>query len=132
MNPPSTIESSTEPNVNYAWAEYLDCMEGAPDTVILVKAKPKPSPLLGIVACFVLTLVAYWLNELKYWPFTIQGGRHPLEPVIMAMVLGIIIGNLWTVPAALKPGVKFAVKQLLPWGIILLGARFNFRGIVEL
>ncbi|PWU20176.1 MAG: hypothetical protein C5B50_04615 [Verrucomicrobia bacterium] len=134
MSSPSGIEEagkSSESNANYAWAEYLDCMEGAPDTVILVKAKPQPTPVLGVVVCFVITLAAYWLNERPFWPFTIQGGRHPLEPVIMSMVVGILIGNLWTLPAALKPGVKFCVKQLMPFGIILLGARLDFKEIVK-
>lgn len=123
---------STEPNAKYAWAEYLGCMEGVPgDVVSLTRAKPKETRAWGISACLLLTVVAFWLNNLTLWPFTI-GGRHPFEPVMMSIVLGMVLSNIWALPKWLLPGVKFSVKKLLPLGIILLGARLNFSEIVQL
>jgi uncharacterized integral membrane protein (TIGR00698 family) len=37
------------------------------------------------------------------------------------------LSNAWTMPKALHSGIKFSVKKLLPLGIVLLGARLNFR-----
>ena len=54
-----------------------------------------------------------------------------LGPVLMAVVLGMIIGNAATLPEATKAGIGFAAKKLLRLGVILLGARLTFGDIVE-
>ena len=132
-NPLLTEPVLAERHAKYDWAEYLGCMEGAPDDVVnLTPARSKDSPAWGIFICLLLTGIAMWLSELPVWPFTIQGGRHPLEPVMMSIVLGMILSNVWAMPKWCQPGVKFSVKKLLPFGIILLGARLNFSEIMQL
>lgn len=117
----------------YAWAEYLGCMEGVPlDVVNLTAAKPKPSAAWGLLVCLLLTMAAMWLNDLPVWPFTLPGGRHPFEPVMLSIVLGMVLSNVWALPKWFLPGVKFSVKKLLPLGIILLGARLDFVAILKL
>src|SRR5262249_55415031 len=78
-----------------------------------------------------VTLVAMSLAEVRVWPFTLPDGRHPIEPVMMAIVLGMALSSCWAVPKSLQPGIKFSVKKLLPLGIILLGARLNFRDLAK-
>ena len=124
---------------DYSWAEYLDYMEGGgSDVVSLPSAKPaaapvpkKDHPIWGVLASIVVTLVAIWLSELNMPPFTLAGGRHPIEPVMLAIVLGMVLSNCWTLPKAIQPGLKFSVKKLLPLGIVLLGARLNFQEMVK-
>ena len=72
-----------------------------------------------------------WLAALNVWPFQING-RPTFEPVMIAIVLGMILGNLWAVPKSFSPGVKFSVKKFLPLGIIVLGARLNYLDILRL
>ena len=74
-----------------------------------------------------LALLAQWLSELPFRPFTLEGKRHPIEPVMLAIILGMILSNVWALPKMLHSGIKFSVKKLLPLGIVLLGARLNFR-----
>src|SRR4051794_33349295 len=114
---------------DYSWAEYLDYMEGGgSDVLTLPAAKPavapkgqkKDHPIWGVVLALVLTLAAIWLSERPFFPFTLTGGRHPIEPVMLAIVLGMALSNLWTLPKVLHPGIKFSVKKLLPLGIVLL------------
>lgn len=122
-------------NAKYAWAEYLDCMEGVPgDVVSLARTKPKSKETIawGVLICLLLTLAAMQINNLPFWPFTIPGGGHPFEPVMFSIVLGMILSNVWALPKWLLPGVKFSVKKLLPLGIILLGARLEFKEILKL
>jgi len=78
-----------------------------------------------------LTLAAIWLSELPFRPFTLAGGRHPIEPVMLAIVLGMALSNCWTLPKTLQPGIKFSVKKVLPLGIVLLGARLDFREMIK-
>jgi uncharacterized integral membrane protein (TIGR00698 family) len=119
---------------DYSWANYLDYMEGGGSDVLAFRAatvpfKPaeekKDQPLWGILAAVGVTLVAVMLSELPVWPFTISG-RHPIEPVMLAIVLGMVLSNVWTLPKSLQSGIKFSVKKILPVGIVLLGARLDF------
>jgi uncharacterized integral membrane protein (TIGR00698 family) len=125
---------------DYSWAEYLDYMEGGgSDVLTLPTAKPvakplekkKEQPVLGVLLAISVTLVAIWLSDLPVAPFTVAGGRHPIEPVMLAIILGMTLSNCWSVPKSLQPGIKFSVKKLLPLGIVLLGARLNFLDLVK-
>jgi uncharacterized integral membrane protein (TIGR00698 family) len=123
---------------DYSWAAYLDYMEGGgSDVVSLPAAKPiglpqtkQEHPLWGVLAALLLTVAALWLGQLRLWPFTVTTvqGRvaHPVEPVMIALFLGILVSNVWTLPKFFQPGIKFSVKKLLPVGIVLLGARLHF------
>lgn len=124
----TTATASSE----YAWAEYLHCMEGTPDVESLPVRKPTVySPVTGLLACLALTVVSYWIVALPVWPFQING-RHPLEPVTVVIVLGMIVGNSFSLPKQFQPGVKYSVKKLLSWGIVLLGARLDFKEILNI
>src|SRR5215468_1993563 len=124
---------------DYSWAEYLDYMEGGgSDVLTLPAAKPvakavekkKEQPIWGALMAIGVTLVAIWLSERNFPPFTLNG-RHPIEPVMLAIVLGMILSNCWALPKMLQPGFKFSVKKLLPLGIVLLGARLNFTHLLR-
>src|SRR5205085_5806562 len=88
-------------------------------------------PLWGVMLAIGLTLVAIWLSELRIAPFTLAGGRHPIEPVMLAIILGMAVSNVRPLPKVLQSGIKFSVKKLLPLGIVLLGARLNFLALVR-
>jgi uncharacterized integral membrane protein (TIGR00698 family) len=124
---------------DYSWAEYLDYMEGGgSDVVSLPVAKPAPiaapakkdQPVLGVLLALGVTLAAIWLAELPFRPFTLPGNRHPIEPVMIAIVLGMVLSNIWSLPKQLQAGIKFSVKKVLPLGIVLLGARLNFKDLL--
>jgi uncharacterized integral membrane protein (TIGR00698 family) len=123
---------------DYSWAEYLDYMEGGGLDVITLPAGkaapttvPKDQPLWGVVLSVTITLVAIWLSEQPFAPFTISGNRHPIEPVMIAIILGMILSNAFGLSKIFQPGVKFSVKKLLPLGIVLLGARLNFAELLK-
>ncbi|HEV2452611.1 MAG TPA: putative sulfate exporter family transporter, partial [Verrucomicrobiae bacterium] len=123
---------ATGANPEYAWAEYLHCMEGTPDEGSLPVSKPTAiSPIPGLLLCLGLTLLSYWTVTLPVWPFVING-RHPIEPVTIVIVLGMITANCLPISKQFQPGIKFSVKKLLTWGIVLLGARLDFRQILNL
>jgi len=118
-------------NPEYAWAEYLHCMEGASDIDLPVAKPAVASPIWGILLCLALTIISMWAAALKVWPFSIHG-HATFEPVMVAIILGMIAGNLLPLTKQFQPGIKFSVKKLLPLGIILLGARLDFGEIVKL
>jgi uncharacterized integral membrane protein (TIGR00698 family) len=118
-------------DTRYDWAEYLGGMEGIPDDEPI--SKPQTHPLSwGLLVCLFVTLGAIALSVLPIWPFTVQGNRHPLEPMMIAIVIGMVVSNLWTLPKMFRSGIKFSYKTLLSLGIILLGVQLNFFDILRL
>src|SRR4051812_10150757 len=126
---------------DYSWAAYLDYMEGGgSDVLTLPAAKPvvktqiADQPIWGVLLAFGVTLAALWLNKLPVWPFTlIAQGRvnHPIEPVMVAIILGMLLSNIFSLPKFLNSGIKFSVKKVLPFAIVLLGARLNFSEMMK-
>lgn len=125
------MDTKATSNPKYAWAEYLDCMEGASDIALPMSKPAVVSPIWGILFCLFLTIASMWLAQLHVWPFMIHG-HATFEPVMVAIILGMIAGNLLPSTKQLQPGVKFSVKKLLPLGIIFLGARLDFGQIIKL
>ena len=54
----------------------------------------------------------------------------PVGAVIVAVILGVIIGQLWTMPAALRNGLHRVVRLVLPAAIMLLGSRLALDELV--
>jgi uncharacterized integral membrane protein (TIGR00698 family) len=129
-------ETPVTPSSPYSWAEYLAYLEGVPEDIVSagkqLSSTSAASMSWGLLSCLGLTLVAMWMNELPFWPFIQSNGHRALEPVMLAIIMGMISGNVWTIPKSLYPGIKASVKKLLPLGIILLGARLNFLDIMRL
>jgi uncharacterized integral membrane protein (TIGR00698 family) len=126
---------------DYSWAEYLDYMEGGGSDVLTLPAAAKPAiapattwvdhPIWGVLVAIAVTVAAMFISELPFRPFTLPGARHPIEPVMIAIILGMVLSNAWVLPRTLLPGIKFSVKKLLPLGIVLLGARLNFKDLLN-
>jgi uncharacterized integral membrane protein (TIGR00698 family) len=106
-------------------------MEGIPEDVPVAKAHSH-SITSGLAICLVLTLGAWWLSTAPFWPFTVQGTRHPVEPMLLAMVIGMILSNSWTMPKLFSSGIRFSYKVLLSLGIVLLGVQLNFFDVIKL
>ncbi len=125
---------------DYSWAEYLDYMEGGGSDVISVPSAKqkgdapvgkKDQPIWGVLVAVAVTVAAMWLSDVPFWPFTVSGNRHPIEPVMLAIILGMIFSNIFTLPKTLQPGIKYAVKKLLPIGIVLIGVRLEFDKLLK-
>lgn len=59
-------------------------------------------------------------------------GIQTLSPLILSIVIGMVMGNLRTPPAACRPGMAFALKRLLRLGIILLGLQITLSQLMSL
>jgi uncharacterized integral membrane protein (TIGR00698 family) len=89
------------------------------------------SPWPGAAVCLALAAIAYLVQTLPFPPFTLSGGQHPLEAVLLALLLGLILRNAFPATARLRPGADFVLKKLLPAGIVLLGARLDFYDLLR-
>lgn len=81
--------------------------------------------LPGIALAAALAVVAAW----------IAGGLgEPLarNPVLVAMVFGLLIGNAFGCPDVLKPGLDFTKRYLLRLAVMLVGFRITLKLLSEL
>ncbi len=97
----------------------------------LLERSRVPSLLPGLMVAALLAWLSIWLS--KYVGVTIMGfAKTPISSVMVAILLGLIVGNTVHLPASLKPGLNFAVKKMLRLGIILLGIRLSIFDVFRL
>ena len=78
--------------------------------------------LPGAMLCLALALAAWFLGRL----FPVVGG-----PVI-AILLGIIVANVWHSPEMFKPGISATSKRVLQSAIVLFGFQMNLWNVLAL
>ncbi|MGI8484760.1 MAG: YeiH family protein [Thermomicrobiales bacterium] len=81
----------------------------------------------GIGLSTVVTLVAILLARLE------EGiiGYALLEPLVLALILGITIRSSWQPGERYIAGIDFAAKPLLEFAIVLLGASLNLNKLID-
>ena len=89
------------------------------------------SKIHGVLCTILIAILSLYLQKLPIWPFTLANGSHPLEAVMIALILGILISALIKIPQKLSPGIKFSSTSILNLSVILLGARLNFNSIIN-
>jgi uncharacterized integral membrane protein (TIGR00698 family) len=75
-----------------------------------------------------VALVAYIATQLNQW----LAPYFQVEALTLSILLGITLANILKLPKALKPGIDYALKTLLMYGIVLLGFKLNFKAILNL
>ena len=90
-----------------------------------------PSLLPGLAVAILLAVASIWLGD--FIGETILGfDKTPISAVMLAILLGLLIGAVVPTPKVLKPGLSFAVKKVLRLGIILLGIRLTLFDVLQL
>jgi uncharacterized integral membrane protein (TIGR00698 family) len=59
-------------------------------------------------------------------------GLRVFSPVIFAVLIGAVVGNLFTLPAASMPGIKFSSRTLLRLAIVLLGLQIPVGSLLSI
>jgi uncharacterized integral membrane protein (TIGR00698 family) len=71
----------------------------------------------GLALAAVVTITALLVAELE----TAIIGYALLEPLVLALILGVVIRAFWQPPARMEPGINFSAKQVLEFAIVLIG-----------
>lgn len=80
----------------------------------------------GFIFSAVLAFVAIFISSLEIVKSTVN-----FSPLIIAIILGLIIGNSFKLPEIFKPGINFSLKKILRVAIIFLGFRITFQNVLE-
>lgn len=88
-----------------------------------------PTPLVrarsiapGLALVVVIAIAATALGNLS----------DSLSPLVIAVVLGAIVANLFGVPPIVAPGAAFAARSVLRAGVVLLGLRLSISDLAGL
>lgn len=78
----------------------------------------------GLALALVLALAGQFLSD--FLGKDLMGlPKSPVSAIMMAIVLGIVIRNTLSLPAAMQPGIRFGLVRVLRFGIVLLGIRLS-------
>jgi uncharacterized integral membrane protein (TIGR00698 family) len=90
------------------------------------------SVLYGLLLSLAIAIVSYQLYTAPVAPFSIgDPARHPIDAMLIAIVIGMLIRNTIGVSVRFAAGVRYAVVTIMPLGIVLMGARLNFFDVVR-
>lgn len=117
----STSATAPDQPAHYAWAEHLIWMEGGEPVEAGQGSRPSIWPGL-LLACGIAATAFGIRSALAAGA---AGAARLFDPVLVSMLLGLAWGNLVARDSFL-PGISVAVRKLLPFGIVLLGARMDF------
>ncbi|MGI8743860.1 MAG: YeiH family protein [Bryobacteraceae bacterium] len=90
-----------------------------------------PSKTLSWSGTFLAALVAaiaYAIHYLPFPPFRVSTGsavRYPVSAAIVAIVGGVLVRNLFTLPPAAIESAKKLARRVIPITIVLTGAGLN-------
>lgn len=57
---------------------------------------------------------------------------HPvIEGLVLAIILGVVVRNVWAIPDRAEAGIEFSAKQILEVAVCLLGASVNLPLLLE-
>ena len=62
--------------------------------------------------------------------FRLAPGLGTLSPMIIAIAVGVVMGNVVGVPARAQAGLKFAQRPILRFAIVLLGLQLTFTQVL--
>ena len=113
----------------------LDSMEGIQS---LPRVQPRPAkstpvwPGYALAAC--IAAAAYAVHLLPFPPFQTgsgAGARHPVSAAILAMLGGLLVRNLFRLPATAVDGAKRVARSVIPITIVLMGAGLDLTSIAS-
>ena len=73
-----------------------------------------------------------FVSAVTFVGFNIHGKFESISPLVASLVLGVLFGNLISLPKGFVPGQKFAAKKVLRFGIVLLGTQLAVKQVVDL
>ena len=57
--------------------------------------------------------------------------KSPISPIMLSIIIGLLIGNIITIPLVFSEGIRFSLKFILKLGIICLGIRLGLLDILK-
>jgi len=85
-----------------------------------------PGFILAVAIMLIALFLTKTLGELLPWE------KNPLSPILVAIVLGLAIRNTMSLHKRFDAGIRFGLKKLLRFGIILMGIRLSIFAVLKI
>lgn len=135
-----------DPRVFASWASF----EGVPDWVPLPRRPTAAEPhsawrrhghraldwigavLPGLGLAMGLAYLGVMLSDWIGGEVLKVNGKSPISPIMLAIVLGLLIRNVFGVPKTYEQGLKWCTRTILRFGIVLLGLGLSISALAEI
>jgi uncharacterized integral membrane protein (TIGR00698 family) len=92
----------------------------------------RSSAVPGLALALLIAVAAQLIHDLPFPPFSIgEPARHPIDAMLIAIVIGIVVRNAIGVHPILAHGIRYSVLKLLPIAIVLMGAKLDFFDVMR-
>lgn len=95
-----------------------------------VPAGSRPDRAPGVVSTYLPGLALASLIAAAAYGVRLAPGMGQLSPMIVAIALGVVMGNLVGVPDQAREGLAFAMRRLLRIAIVLLGLQLTVSQVI--
>lgn len=95
-------------------------------TDLLDKSDTWPALIPGLALAGVVALLGWSAHYLV--PAAL---KDAISPVLFIVLLGVAVSNLLILPLRYLPGIRFTMRQLLRFGIVLMGARLALNEVAH-
>ena len=85
-----------------------------------------PGVILAVIVMLIALLLTKTLGKVLPWE------KNPLSPILVAIVLGLAVRNTISLPRTFEAGIRFGLKKLLRFGIILMGIRLSIFAVLKI
>ncbi|MBW8303084.1 MAG: putative sulfate exporter family transporter [Brevundimonas sp.] len=96
--------------------------------MILARPSGALSLIPGLLACAAVAVAAVSVQALELRLF----GRGWIDDIVLAILIGAAVRSVWTLPAAVRPGVDFSARTLLEIAVVLLGASVSAATVIAI
>lgn len=83
-----------------------------------------PRLIPGIALAAAVAAAAFGLRQLPL--------LNAFSALLLAIIVGMLVGNLWRIPAAAHPGLAFSLRRPLRLGIALLGVQLTLTDVLAI
>jgi len=85
----------------------------------------------GILLCCLIAWIGFFSSD--YIGKDLMGfAKSPISSIMLAIILGLFVGNIIELPSFFSAGIQFSQILLLRLGIIFLGIRLGLGDILRL
>jgi uncharacterized integral membrane protein (TIGR00698 family) len=93
-----------------------------------------PGVVLALSVMLIANRVSSWLGQvlLRMQGLNPEGKASGISGMTCAILLGLLLANVFQVRPAFRPGLEFCVRKLLRLGIILVGIKLSFIDVLRL
>ena len=84
----------------------------------------------GIILSFAIAYSGIYLSNFIGIEI-LKLNNSPISPIMLSIIIGIIIGNIISIPLLFSGGINFSLKFILRLGIICLGIRLGLLDILK-